>query len=144
MTRPRRPLENCTVPARAAKIVSSLPRPTPSPGLKRVPRWRTMISPPLTTWPANTFTPSLWAFESRPLRLDPRSFLGAILVLLRLLCRAPAEELDLADLEPRQVGAVPLAALVAALRLELEHVELAPALVPGDDGLDLHLLEVGT
>ena len=47
----------------------------PGPGLKRVPRWRTMISPPVTTWPANTFTPRRLAFESRPLRLDPRPFL---------------------------------------------------------------------
>ena len=37
---------NSTVPARVAKIVWSRPRPVPSPGRKRVPRWRTMISPP--------------------------------------------------------------------------------------------------
>ena len=31
-----------------AKIVSSRPMPAPSPGLNTVPRWRTMISPPVT------------------------------------------------------------------------------------------------
>src|SRR3954452_13601986 len=40
-TRPRRPVLKSTVPAARAKSVSSLPMPTPSPGLKRVPRWRT-------------------------------------------------------------------------------------------------------
>ena len=69
------PWRTARCPARVAKIVSSRPRPTPSPGLKRVPRWRTMISPPLTVWPAKTFTPRRLAFESRPLRLDPRPFL---------------------------------------------------------------------
>jgi hypothetical protein len=43
--------------------------------LKRVPRWRTMISPPVTAWPANTFTPSIFGFESRPFRLEPSPFL---------------------------------------------------------------------
>src|ERR1700729_1743189 len=81
--RPRGPRVNCTVPAERAKIVSSLPIPTPSPGLKRVPRWRTMISPPVTLSPANTLTPRRLAFESRPLRLEPRPFLCAI-GLLRL------------------------------------------------------------
>ena len=38
ITRPRRPRLNCTMPADLAKIVSSLPMPTPSPGLKTVPR----------------------------------------------------------------------------------------------------------
>src|SRR6185436_2401784 len=78
MTRPRRPVLKSTVPALLAKIVSSLPMPTPVPGLKRVPRWRTMISPPVTVWPANTFTPRRLAFESRPLREEPRPFLCAI------------------------------------------------------------------
>ena len=66
------------MPADLAKIVSSRPMPTPSPGLKRVPRWRTMISPPVTTSPAKTFTPRRLALESRPLRLEPRPFLCAI------------------------------------------------------------------
>src|SRR4029077_9034179 len=43
-----------------------------------------MISPPVTVCPANVFTPSRCALESRPLRLDPSPFLCAIgPVLLR-------------------------------------------------------------
>src|SRR3954470_4836245 len=49
---------------------------------------------------------------------------------------------DVQDLEPRQVGAGAHPALVAALRLELEHVDLLAALVPADDRLDLDLAEV--
>src|SRR3954464_13255300 len=98
--------------------------PTPSPGRKRVPRWRTMISPPVTICPAKTFTPSRWAFESRPLRLEPSPFLLAILGLLFLLLPRRSgglarEHLDIADLEPRELGPVTHRALVAALRLEL-------------------------
>src|SRR5262249_57823179 len=37
-----------------------------------------MISPPPTRWPANTLTPSIFGFESRPLRLEPSPFLCAI------------------------------------------------------------------
>ena len=66
---------NCTTPGRVAKIVWSRPMPTPSPGRKRVPRWRTMISPPFTSWPAKTLTPRHFGLESRPFRLDPSPFL---------------------------------------------------------------------
>src|SRR3954464_15653218 len=125
MTRPRRPVVKSTRPARAAKMVSSLPRPAPSPGLNLVPRWRTMISPPVTTWPAKTFTPRRCAWESRPLRLEPSPFLLAILglLVLGLLLRGGArgaarQHLDLADLEPGQLRAVAHRALVAALGLE--------------------------
>jgi hypothetical protein len=31
--------------------------PTLTPGLNFVPRWRTRIDPPLTSWPPNRFTP---------------------------------------------------------------------------------------
>src|SRR5439155_1859438 len=74
-TRPRRPVANCTVPAARAYSVSSLPIPTPSPGWNFVPRWRTMISPPVTVWPANTLTPRRLAWLSRPLREEPSPFL---------------------------------------------------------------------
>src|SRR5438876_12014383 len=40
-----------------------------------------MISPPLTASPANVFTPSRCALESRPLRLEPSPFLCAIVPL---------------------------------------------------------------
>ena len=63
------------MPAARAYSVSSRPMPTPSPALKRLPRWRTMISPPVTTSPAKTFTPRRWPGLSRPLRLEPRPFL---------------------------------------------------------------------
>src|SRR3712207_2659387 len=98
--------------------------PTPSPGLKRVPRWRTMISPPVTVWPENTFTPRRLALESRPLRLEPRPFLCAMgSVLLPL---------DAGDADPGQLLTVTRPALVPALGLELEDAELRAALV-GDD-----------
>src|SRR5436305_10617867 len=127
MTRPWRPVLKSTVPAAFANSVSSLPIPTPSPGWKRVPRWRTMISPPVTVSPAKTFTPRRLAFESRPLRLEPRPFLCAIA--------------DLRDLDARQVLAVTPAALVAALGLELEHAKLLAALVADHARGHLHLLQ---
>src|SRR3954471_18940577 len=96
--------------------------PTPAPGLKRVPRWRTMISPPVTAWAANTFTPRRWAFESRPLREEPRPFLCAIA--------------DLRDLDAGELLAVPRALLVAPLGLELEDAELLAADVLDDLGAD--------
>src|SRR4051812_9597156 len=101
--------------------------PTPLPGLKRVPRWRTMISPPVTVWPAKTFTPRRFALESRPLRLEPRPFLCA-------MSRLPLA--DRGDLDARQLLAVAGAALVSALGLELEDAQLRPALVRDDLGLD--------
>src|SRR3954453_17402739 len=107
--------------------------PTPSPGLKRVPRWRTMISPPDTVSPANTFTPRRLAFESRPLRLEPRPFLCAIASLLP----------DLRDSQAGELLAMARAALVAALGLELEDPELGPALVADDLGPHRRLCELG-
>src|SRR5262245_43985659 len=80
-----------------------------------------MISPPVTVWPANTFTPRRLAFESRPLREEPRPFLCAISLTA-----------DLRDTDPRQLLAVAGATLVAALGLELEHAQLRPALVRDD------------
>src|SRR4051812_37891296 len=101
--------------------------PAPSPGLKRVPRWRTMISPPVTVCPANTFTPRRLALESRPLRLEPRPFLCAI---------SSAPLADRRDPDARELLAVAGAPLVAALGLELEHAELRAALVRDDLGAD--------
>src|SRR5215212_1540095 len=95
--------------------------PVPSPGLKRVPRWRTMISPPVTVCPAKTFTPRRLAFESRPLRLEPSPFLCAISLLP-----------DLGDTQARQLLAMTRPAAIAALGLELEDPQLLPALVADD------------
>ena len=75
--RPRR-VPKVTEPGASANSVSSLPRPTPRPGWKWVPRWRTMISPALTTWPPKRLTPRRWALESRPLRDDEAPFLCAM------------------------------------------------------------------
>ena len=75
----RSPLvRKATLPSRVAKIVSSLPMPVPGPGRKRVPRWRTRIIPAVTSWPAKSLTPSIFGFESRPFREEPRPFLCAI------------------------------------------------------------------
>src|SRR3954462_3933855 len=68
--RPRRSA-NFTEPGALAKSVSSLPRPTFSPGWNLVPRWRTMMAPAVTIVPSYTFTPRRWALESRPLRVEP-------------------------------------------------------------------------
>src|SRR3954467_10461300 len=114
MTRPRRPALKSTVPAAFANSVSSLPMPTPSPGLKRVPRWRTMISPPETVCPANTFTPRRLALESRPLRLEPSPFFCAIGSL------AP----EVGDADAGELLPMAGAPLVPALGLELEHAQL--------------------
>src|SRR5579875_3139346 len=108
-----------------------------------------MISPPVTRWPANTFTPSRLAAESRPLREEPSPFLCAIAFLLggstaRSLARAaPAcralARLNLRDLDPRQLLPVTGAALVAALGLELDDAQLGTALVRQHARLDPHL-----
>src|SRR6186713_2143583 len=87
-----------------------------------------MISPPVTVWPANTFTPRYFGLESRPLREEPRPFLCAI--------SDRSLALDRSDSDPRQFLAVTRAALVAALGLELEHPQLGAAQVLHDLGLD--------
>src|SRR2546428_5176973 len=65
-------------PLTLAKRVSSLPRPTFSPGFTRVPRCRTMIVPPGTTCPPNALNPNRCELESRPFRELPNPFLCAI------------------------------------------------------------------
>src|SRR5690606_38991977 len=75
--RPRR-VPNLPSPSVRAKSVSSPPRPTLTPGWKCVPRWRTMISPALTTWPPERLTPRRCALESRPLRAELAPFLCAM------------------------------------------------------------------
>ena len=61
------------------------------------------------------------------------SFFAAFLTSARL---------DRADLEAGEVRAGAIAALVAALRLELQPVDLLSLLVAGHDRLDLHPAEV--
>src|SRR3954466_8520254 len=118
--RPRR-VPNSTLPAVSANSVSSLPRPTFVPGWKWVPRWRTMISPALTSWPPKRLTPRRCALLSRPFLVDAAPFLCATAVLSSArsvgldwrrdyvaLLRADAGDLDL-----RVVLAVALALAVA-------------------------------
>src|SRR6185503_19512185 len=96
-----------------------------------------MIEPAVTSWPANTFTPSRCAFESRPFFEEPRPFLCAIcrhLLLLRLGGRLLARPrllrcADALDGDPRELGAMAGRALVAALGLELEDLDLGAAQV---------------
>jgi hypothetical protein len=79
---PRLPwLVNFTRPVTLAKSVSSDPMPTFVPGLILVPRWRMMIDPPVMSCPAEAFTPSRCAFESRPFVELPPPFLCAIALI---------------------------------------------------------------
>src|SRR5215217_8832015 len=120
--RPRR-VPKVTEPGTSANSVSSLPRPTPRPGWKWVPRWRTMISPALTTWPPKRLTPRRWAFESRPLRDDEAPF----------LCAMSGSALrDVADHDAGQGLTVPLPLVVAGLVLELVDVDLRTLAVLDD------------
>src|SRR3954462_7625476 len=128
--RPRRK-PKVTEPGTSANSVSSLPRPTPSPGWKWVPRWRTMISPALTTWPPKRLTPRYCAFESRPLRVEDAPF----------LCAMSEPLLDSGDLDAGQVGAETLALLVTGLVLELLDDDLRAAKVSDDLGRHGHLRE---
>src|SRR4051812_37347683 len=117
--RPRR-VPNSTAPATSANRVSSPPRPTPLPGWKWVPRWRTMISPALTTWPPYRLTPSRWELESRPFLVDAAPFLCAICSVLRSRQnRRGRSGVDRGDLDLGVLLAVPLALLVAGLVLVL-------------------------
>src|ERR1700726_2787478 len=74
---------NLMRPEILAKRVSSLPRPTLSPGFTRVPRCRTMMVPPGTICPPNALNPNRCAFESRPFREVPCPFLCAIRISFR-------------------------------------------------------------
>src|SRR6266566_8339397 len=113
------------VPVTLAKRVSSLPRPTFAPGLIGVPRWRTMMVPPGTSWPPNAFTPSRCAFESRPFLELPKPFLCAMRHL----------DQNLANLHFRIGLAVPDGFLILLLALELEDQNLRGAIVAQNGGL---------
>src|SRR3954451_15875878 len=75
-----------------------------------------MISPALTCWPPNRFTPSRWALESRPFRLEDAPFLCAIAGLL--------PSLDAGDAQRRELRAEALTPVVAGLVLEQVDVDL--------------------
>src|SRR5579863_2288650 len=124
MNLPNRPRSrNSTMPLTLANRVSSLPRPTFSPGFKGVPRCRTMIEPPGTFCPPKTFTPRRCAFESRPFLELPKPFLCAIYAYL---CD------DLIHLQLGKMLPVSDGALVLLLALELEDDHLFRAVVSSD------------
>src|SRR5512133_418551 len=145
-----------TVPSTLANRVSSPPRPTPSPGWMRVPRWRTRIVPAVTSWPPWRLTPSRLAAESRPLRLEDAPFLCAIsaflFLLVLLLALGPAArpgrplaaaEVDRLDLEPGQGLAVAEGAALAGLVLVGEDADLLAPVLVDHAGRDLGLGQVG-
>jgi len=97
----------------------------------RVPRWRMMIEPPVTSWPPKAFTPSRCAFESRPFVELPPPFLCAIAQSLlkfrpRLLgCGVGyAVGLDRLDAHLGKVLTVSLQLLVLLLPLQVEYQDL--------------------
>src|SRR3954466_15983560 len=116
---------NSTTPVTFAKKVSSLPHPTLRPGLSFVPRCRTMIDPPGTSWPPKTFTPSRCALESRPFLELPKPFLCAIRHLKG----------NVADLHLRVGLAMSDGFLVLLLPLEFEDDDLVAPAVAQDGGL---------
>src|ERR1700749_980644 len=122
---------NVTLPATNANRVSSPPRPTLMPGWKCVPRCRTMVSPAFTRWPPNRLTPSRWALESRPFRLDEAPFLCAMSAL-RLL-----RSVDTGDPDLRVLLAVAETTPVAGLVPVVDHVDLRSGGVADDLRRDL-------
>src|SRR3954466_10856792 len=120
--RPRR-VPKVTEPGASANSVSSLPRPTPRPGRKCVPRWRPRTPPASPTCPPKRLTPRRCAFESRPLREDEAPF----------LCAMSASALrDVADDHVGQGLTVPLTLVVTGLVLELVDVDLRALAVAED------------
>src|SRR3954451_1490167 len=135
-----------TAPSVRANSVSSPPRPTPSPGWKWVPRWRTMISPVPTIWPPKRLTPRRWALESRPLRVEDAPFLCAMRAAYLVLGpgargsndsgKCGPSGLDGGDPDAGQLLPVTLALLVPGLVLELDDGDLRALL--GRDHLGGH------
>src|SRR5579872_4140517 len=128
---------NSTMPGTLANRVSSLPRPTFSPGLNRVPRCLTRMEPPVTVWPPNAFTPNRCAFESRPFLELPKPFLCAMSNSLR-------SGADLVDLQLCVVVPVADGALVLLLALELEYDHFGAAVMAENGGRNLGAAQVRT
>src|ERR1022692_4230502 len=106
-----------------------------------------MISPALTSCPPNRFTPSRWALESRPFRLEEAPFLCAISVLLLWLLgpRGGAGHggADAGELHLRVLLPVALTAPVASLVLVVDHVDLGAADRAQDLSGDLVVAKLG-
>src|ERR1022692_1282787 len=106
-----------------------------------------MISPALTSWPPKRFTPSRWALESRPFRLEEAPFLCAISDLLLCLL-GPASSsgggrAHAGDLHQRVLLPVALATPVASLVLVVDHADLGAGGRTHDLGCDLVVTELG-
>src|ERR1043166_595625 len=91
----------------------------------RVPRCRTMIEPPGTSWPPKTFTPRRCEFESRPFLELPNPFLCAIRHL----------HYDVADLHFGEGLAVPNGFLVLLFAFEFEDQDLVAPSTAHDGAL---------
>src|ERR1039458_4698258 len=85
-----------------------------------------MISPAPTTWPPNRLTPSRWALESRPFRLEDAPFLCAISALLPR-AGPGLTAADAGDLHLRVLLPVTHPAAVAGLVLVVDHIDLGAA-----------------
>src|SRR5579884_1864936 len=98
----------------------------------RVPRCRTMMEPPGTSWPPNTLTPSRCAFESRPFLELPKPFLCA---MTNCLYRDLPSGNDVANANLRIILPMPLGTLVLLLALELEDQDFVCPVVTGNGGI---------
>src|SRR5262249_36853981 len=102
------------------------PWPTLRPGNTTVPRWRTRMLPASTRSPPNFFTPSRFAFESRPFLVEDWPF----------LCAMAGLPLDGRHADARELVAIAATAAILAPALELEDLHLDAAAVLDDLGRD--------
>src|SRR4051812_2179397 len=132
------------MPEILAKSVSSLPMPTLTPGLKRVPRCRTRIDPPVTNSPAKRFTPSRCELLSRPFRELPTPFLWAMAITpysasgQRLAVLGPVPRLNgnFIDSNRSEILPVTVRAAILLLPLLLENQNLLGSITLHDCGLN--------
>src|ERR1700743_3050900 len=101
-----------------------------------------MISPAFTDWPPKRLTPSRWALESRPLRLEDAPFLCAMSAL-RLRCAGLLRPVDTGDPDLRVLLAVTQTTPVAGLVPVVDHVDLRPGGVADDLRRDLVPADLG-
>src|SRR5215212_6104799 len=103
--------------------------PTLLPAWNFVPRWRTMIEPAGTDWPPNTFTPSIFGWESRPFRVEPPPFFCAMVQISLMGSGVDRTDFDLSEV---LAMALPLLIVLATAHLEDSHL-VVPA-VPDHRG----------
>ena len=120
-SRPTRSKE--TRPSTRANRVSSLPRPTFSPGWMCVPRWRTRMLPARTNWPSPRFTPRRFDSESRPFLCRAYAFF-----MCHILFPSPALAFDIGDFhfgERLAVAHLARRTLLGAVRQDVQLLALA-------------------